>query len=202
VFGLNGNSDLDSEKLIAYEVGYRVQPRDDLNLDTTIFLNDYHDLVTFEPTTIKNQMHGQGYGFELAARWQPLNWLRFDAAYTFLKLNLNVDSGSFDGARAETLEGSDPHHRFSLRSGMDLGHNLDLDVVLRYTDELPSLAVPSYFAADVRLGWQAQKWLQLNLVGRNLTDSHHPEQSAGAGITGFTATELERSVLGEAVWTF
>jgi iron complex outermembrane receptor protein len=42
--------DLESETLIAYELGYRVQPRKDLFLDIAAFYNVYDDLIVDAPT--------------------------------------------------------------------------------------------------------------------------------------------------------
>lgn len=197
----HGNRDIAPEKLIAYELGYRVQPRSDLNLDAAVFWNTYEDLVTFEPTTFRNLMHGDGYGVELAARWQPVKWFHLDAAYTFLDLELQVDSNSIAGPDAKLIEGSDASNRFSIRSAVDLPHNVELDVIFRYSDALPALNVPDYFVSDVRIAWRPMKHLSLNLIGRNLFDSHHVEQP-GPGPHGELANEIQSSILGEAVWTY
>jgi len=88
-----GNGTFVSEKLLAYELGYRRQPTSRLFLDITAFYNRYTDLLSLEPGTpfteatpppahlivplfIRNGLHGEGYGVELAADWQPFDWWR------------------------------------------------------------------------------------------------------------------------------
>ncbi|MBC2694706.1 MAG: TonB-dependent receptor [Desulfobacteraceae bacterium] len=48
VSSLFGNNDFESEELIAYELGYRVQPMDRFSLDIVAFFNDYDNLRTYE----------------------------------------------------------------------------------------------------------------------------------------------------------
>jgi iron complex outermembrane recepter protein len=43
-----GDGDFDSEKLVAYELGYRIQPINQLTLDLTGFYNVYDDLRSLE----------------------------------------------------------------------------------------------------------------------------------------------------------
>ena len=63
----------DSEKLIAYEVGYRVKPVNNVTIDNTAFINDYQKLSTLEPGALdgfyspyyfSNLGKGKAYGFE------------------------------------------------------------------------------------------------------------------------------------------
>ena len=46
ILALRGSLDAGSENLLAYELGYRVMPRDDLSVDVTAFYNDYKDLAS------------------------------------------------------------------------------------------------------------------------------------------------------------
>jgi iron complex outermembrane receptor protein len=46
---LLGNRDYESEKLLAFELGYRTQPIEKLSLDITGFYNSYDDLRTVVP---------------------------------------------------------------------------------------------------------------------------------------------------------
>ena len=48
---VKGNPEFDSEKLIAYETGYRFRPTDRLSLDGTLFFNEYDKLRTGVPGT-------------------------------------------------------------------------------------------------------------------------------------------------------
>lgn len=93
LYSIIGDRDFDSEELIAYEIGYRFQPKDDLFIDIAVFYNDYDNLKTYEvgtpfldissaspflviPAIVDNKMNGETYGIELSAQWQALEWWR------------------------------------------------------------------------------------------------------------------------------
>ena len=103
---LLGNQDLLSEKLIAYELGYRIEPTRNLSFDVTAFYNFYDDLQApiagppgFEatpapphvliPLTWQNALSGQGYGTELSVQWKPLEDWRLIASYSWLQMHLS-----------------------------------------------------------------------------------------------------------------
>jgi len=204
-----GSHRIDSEKLIAYEVGYRVQPLPVLSLDSALFFNDYDDLRTLEfenpppgfvaAQRAHNRMRGETYGVELAANWQPVNWWRLRASYTFLDMDLHRESASNNPAN-ENPEGQSPHHQFSIRSGIDLPRNVEFDVGLRYVDALSALSVPSYFALDARLAWRPCRHVEFAVIGRNLLDDRHPEFRPTFIRT--LPVEVERSVFGKLTWHF
>jgi len=210
----SGDDDIESEKVIAYEVGYRVSPTEKLFLDFTGFFNQYTDLQTFEggfgsaffngtyfvvPFTAMNRMDGETYGFEVAGTYQAAEKWKLSAAYSFLQMQLHTNSGStstLDGS----VEGESPHNQFNLRSYLDLTDDLELDLILYYVDNLPSDDVPQYLRLDARLGWRIDKNTELSLIGRNLLERLHPEFKDSRG--GSFATEAERSFLVELVRRF
>lgn len=208
-----GSAAFESEKLLAYELGYRLQPVHQLFLDVTAFYNRYTDLLSLErgvpfteatpppghvlvPFFLRNGLHGESYGIELAADWQPFDWWRVSGAYAYLQLNLQRDQGSMDTTTALSTEGSSPHHQVSLRSFMTLPGDLEFDLVWRYVDRLPSQGVASYLTLDARLGWRPLPQLTIAVVGQNLLMDHHAEFGGGSSGT----TEIERSVYGKVTW--
>jgi len=212
-----GDPDFESEELIAHELGYRVLLRDRLSLDIATFYNVYDNLRTGEPgmpiprlspppahyvlpITADNKMYGETYGMEWAADWQALDEWRIHAAYTYLKMQLRVDEESGD-TWLEAAEEESPNHQFHLRSSMDLGRDLELDLGMRYVDDLPSLDVGSYFTLDARVGWRLHKDVELCVVGQNLSDGHHPEFGTPRFIHTFP-TEVERGVYSAVRWRF
>ena len=218
VVSLLGNNDFESEELIAYELGYHVQPMDRFSLDIAAFFNDYDNLHTLElkldesfyetsplpphfviPYTADNKMEGETYGVELAANWQALDWWRLQAAYTYLQIQLHTDRNS-ECILAEKTEGENPHHQIFFRSSMELFRNLEFDLWVRYADNLPSQDIGSYITLDARLGWRPFNDLELSVVGQNLLDSDHPEFSSYMLATPLT--EIERSVYGKITWSF
>jgi iron complex outermembrane receptor protein len=211
---VTGNDDFDSEKLIAYEAGYRTQPTDNLSLDLTAFFNDYDDLQTSKlessvdlmllqaviNTSPENKMEGETYGAELSAKWQPLNWINFQAAYSYLEIQLHLKQDGTQSPTAEDAEGNSPHHQVSMRTNMDLRENLELNLWLRYIDSLPNRNIDHYTTLDVRLGWRPLKNLEMALIGQNLLDDQHPEFTADYLDT--ESTEMERSFYGKITWEF
>ncbi len=117
--------------------------------------------------------------------------------YSFLRMQLHTDV-----AGGEAAEGTSPHNRAYLRSSWDLACHLQFDMTLRYVDSLSSeglagsLAVPSYTAMDLRLGWRPNQCFEAAVVGQNLLDSHHLE-FFGAGTP---ATEVDRGVYATVTW--
>ena len=80
------------------ELGYRLQPTSRLFFDATAFYNRYMDLLSLEPGTpfsetisppahviaplfLRNGLHGEGYGIELAVEWQPFDVWRVSSIY-------------------------------------------------------------------------------------------------------------------------
>ncbi len=205
---IHGNPNMESEKLIAYEIGYRVQPIDQLKVDLTGFYNDYDDLRTIEPllpgpvspSIVKNKLFGETYGVELSATAQVTRQWRVQGSYSYFDAQLHREPGSRDTSTEKIDEGSSPHNQFFIRSLLDVGWNIQFDSTLRYVDVLPVPKVPSYITLDLRLAWSPRKDLEFAVVGRNLLDDRHPEFAPT--FIGTQKTEVERSVYGMVVWRY
>jgi iron complex outermembrane recepter protein len=203
---LAGGPDFDSESVVAYEIGYRVQLRPKISASVSTFFNDYDDLRSVRtnppPAIIANDIEGETYGFELDTTYQVLDWWQLRAGYTMVKGDLREKSDRQDlnNARSET---TDPEHQLSLQSLMNLPGNVEVDAHLRWVDRLPAVSnrsrdeVPSYFSLDLRVGWHPTENLELFLVGQNLLDEQHPEFG-----TGQNRHEIQRSVYGKVTWRF
>ncbi|HEY0512604.1 MAG TPA: TonB-dependent receptor [Thermoanaerobaculia bacterium] len=202
---LEGSSDFLSEELLAYEVGYRVQPRTGMVFDISTYYNVYDHLRSYEPAaapavfpySFRNRLSADTWGFEARASLQAASWWRLHAAYAFLDKILSLDPASYDPTGGK-LEGNDPRSRFLVRSQMDLPAGLELDGTLRYMGRLPSPVVPAYTELDLRLGWQAAAGLDLSLVGQNLLHARHPEFGADSPLR----EEVQRSLFGKVTWRF
>lgn len=215
-----GDSSFDSEDLLAYELGYRVRPCERVALDFATFYNEYSRLATITtgapvagpvpdtlvvPEAFGNDSSAQTCGFEAAANWQMLDWWRWQANYTWLHVHLQVDDASTTSP--EIQPGGSPQQQFSVRSLMDLPHQVQLDAALRYVDRLTIMPVtsstvvhvPDYFSLDVRLGWKPTKNLEFSIVGQDLLSGEHlefvPELPS-------QTTEVGRSVYGKITLTF
>lgn len=149
---LFGNKDIDSEKLRAWEMGYRSEPKHNLSVDIATFFNRYDDLSTNEtsfgiegtpmPThavirsTFDQQMKGETRGMELTTNWQAQpNW-RVTASYSWLKFNLELKSASTDISKVEDVESPVPRHQFQLHSHWDIQPQLQMDIGLYHTQNI------------------------------------------------------------------
>jgi iron complex outermembrane receptor protein len=201
---LEGSRDFESEDLLAYELGYRIQPNPELLFDLAAFYDVYDDLRSQEPPpdtpfpiVLRNKLNAETWGAELRMNAQPRPGLRFQAAYARLEKHLHLDAGSRDPSGG-LAEGNDPEDRVSLRSSFDLPEKVELDAWMRYVGALPQPRVDAYTELDLRLGWHASEALELSLVGANLLHSHHEE----FGPAGPFREAVERSVYGKVTWRF
>jgi len=205
-----GYRNMDPEEVLAYELGYRAKATDKLILDVTGFFNDYEEIQAAErtaniampgytiwPNMMGNNMHGETYGFEMAATYQATQNWRLNAGYTFLQMQLHPDKPGVTRDAAE--EGQSPHNQFHLRSRYDLCDDLELDFSLNYVDNLPEGNIPHYLRFDARLGWHLTENLELSVVGQNLFDSRHPEFG---GEAGQTSTEAEQGAYLKLTYRF
>ena len=195
---LVSDPNFDSEKLIAFELGYRVRPADKLTLSLATFYNEYDQLRSvngvFPAQIIANDFEGETYGVELSGNWQATDWWRMRGGYTYVQKDLRPTSAA---ATLSVREGNDPQNQFLLQSIVDLPAHFQFDVVARYVDTLGNPNVPSYFTCDVRVAWRYKDRLEISLVGQNLWDNQHPEFGAAA-----SRQEIPRSIYGKVTWRF
>lgn len=213
---LFSSDDYESEELLAYELGYRLQPNSRVSLDIAAFFNNYSNLRTLEPGdpfpetsptpthitvpfTADNKMKAEVYGMEVAIDWLAFDWWRLQVAYTYLQMQLHLDDDSRDTI-SEGAEGESPHNQISVRSSMYLPMDLELNLWTRYVDSLPSQNIDSYVTLDVRLGWMPHKQLEVSIVGQNLFDNNRLEFKPDFIDT--SPTEVERAVYGSIIWRF
>jgi iron complex outermembrane receptor protein len=199
----NGNPEIESLELLAYELGYRIQPTDRLSFDVAGFYNSYRNFsigqegtpyyegtptphLIFPLTTI-NGASGETYGVEISSDWRVMDGWRLSGSYSFLEVQLDGFSSGTEG------EGKDPQNNVTLRSSMDLPWNLQLDLWGRYVDQLPAYNIPGYFDLDARLGWRPRKYLELAIVGQNLLDASRLEFE-GSDFDRTIATQVQRGV--------
>jgi len=209
-----GNPDLASEKLIAYELGYRIELARKCSLDVTAFYNDYDQLIlpmpgavvplepgllpphTLIPAYNQNAGSGQSYGTEFSAHWNVTDSWHLTASYSWMKMQFNVDNPLLD---------SSPVNQFQIRSALDLPGNLEFNSALFFVDSveapygLGEAIIPSYVRLDLGLVWHPAKNLELGIWGQNLIKERHAEFTS---YKTSLVTETPRSIMGRITWRF
>lgn len=176
---IHGGPDFKSEKLAAYELGYRAQPTDKLFLSIATFYNRYNDLYSVEPlpgTLTYETMNGvQGFsnGLELSGTYQLLKKWRLKGGYTYFFKRLENKPGHVSDF--STL-GDDPKNEFLIQSIADLPAHLQFDVVARYVSTRPNPSAPDYFTCNAHLAWAGKKF-EIAVTGQNLWRNKHTEYS-------------------------
>ncbi|HEX5005803.1 MAG TPA: TonB-dependent receptor [Hyphomonadaceae bacterium] len=171
---------IDSEVLLAYELGYRTRPTSASSVSANLYYHDYEGVRTVNltppgvlPAAYGNGLNGPVYGLEL---WGDVDinpdW-RLSAGVTLMKSDLEAEPLAID------LNGSglDPDYQVFLRSHAELAPNWTLDLDLRAIDEVHP-QVPSYVELGARLAWRVNN-VEIALVGANLLDESHPESING-----------------------
>ena len=178
----------DSEKVIAYELGYRMKPVDQLLVSFATFYNRYTDLRSLDsnsspalPIILANSQRAESWGFEIFGNFQATQWWRLRGGYTRFDKSIYATSPKVLPA-SSAFEGVDSKNQFMFQSIMDLPKNLQLDLTGRYADVLPAVTptiprVPAYFTFDARLAWRF-KLFEISVVGQNLLEDEHSETGA------------------------
>jgi iron complex outermembrane receptor protein len=208
---LFGNDDLVSEKLLAFELGYRAEPVSAFSADVALFFNIYDDLRTTElgtpgfvalpvphiavPLTFDNRMSARSYGAEVALRAQPLDGLRLLGTYSFLHLNLDPDSDT-TAREPEVDERKSPRHQAFLGASADLPADVTFDLGIRYVSALRD--VHAYIEIDARIAWKPLSNLEIAIVGQNLARPHHREFAVDD--LGGELSDVERGAYLSVTW--
>lgn len=206
---LNGNPDVESERLNSYELGYRIEPSRTLSFDLATFYNQYSDLLRFVtnasfaqgpitvfPQTIQNSGSAQTWGAELSGQWKVTDNWRLMASYSWLHVNLHPDAPAFQG---------NPQQQFQLRSYLDLPGNTEFNGAIYYVDRqtaasgLDTATIPAYVRLDLGLVWRPTQSLEIGVWGQNLIDDRHAEFPS---LKSSTQTEIPREILGKITWRF
>lgn len=197
---LVGNPDFQTEKVTAYEIGYRGLPASWLSLSVSGFYDEYDDLRTVEITPVTllplmwgNRLKGETYGIEGWADIQVASWWRLSPGLRSLHKDLRFKEGAI-GLLGVEQAGNDPRWRAYLKSSMDLNRSITFDAFARYVTELPDPQTDAYFELSARVAWDITPSWQLALSGFNLLHARHVEYAPPTG------AQIERSFFIEARW--
>jgi iron complex outermembrane receptor protein len=179
-----------SEKLTAYEAGYRGELFPNLSLSVSLFYNiyddlrsDFYDIATVVPIQLRNGISGDSYGVESWGKYGLTDWWRLGAGFSWLQRAEKVKPGDLDLTFGQSL-GQDPTYQAQLRSEMNILDDWELDVALRSIGHVKirsavtgatAVLVGAYTEADLRAGWHATESLELTLDAFNLLHQRHLE---------------------------
>lgn len=170
-----------SEKLVAFEAGYRGQPTRFTSLSVSVFFNRYYDLRSVRfignpfPLQLANDLRGNAYGVEVWGTQQLTPWWRLSAGAFWLKRDFGIRPGGMDLGAASL--GRDPGYQFTLRSQITLPHGFTLDTGLRAIDALENPHIDGYVEADARIGYSFGNGVEVFAVGDNLLHASHLESN-------------------------
>jgi iron complex outermembrane receptor protein len=207
------NDALDSERVLAREIGWRFQTSRRIYFDVAAFANSYEGLVVSERfatvletdpapahlTSMKrrgNLMGGDTFGIELAPSWQVADWWRLSGAYTWLQMNLR---SAAVGQTGQTKEGDSPGQQLQVRSFMQWRPNFSFAAELYYVDSLSNQGVPSYLRLDMRFAWCPTDNVDASIGGTNLLDERHAEFRNRYAVV---PQDARRGIYGKLIWHF
>jgi iron complex outermembrane receptor protein len=209
---ISGNKDLDTERVIGAEVGYRALLRSNFYVDVTTFHNDYANLLDLGRGPIETRqtdgitytaflfpwvdaIDGTTRGVELAPDWQLSSRLRLRGSYSFVSIELAEDARGSQ-TLLPALEGSTPRHQVVLQGLANPVGPLQVDPIYRYVSARRAPSVPAYHALDVHVAWPFASGLELSVVGQNLLQAHHVEWTRDPG----PAVAIRRAALVSLTW--
>lgn len=179
---------VDSEELVAYEVGYRIQPTKSVSLDIATFYNDYSRLLTstfgtptvmgggaylLQPLVTVNNGAASSLGYEITAKVDATQNWQLTGSYTYLDLKIDDNGGV-----GFSFVGKQPKNQFNIRSTYLFPYNVEMTNSLYYVDQLSSIDIPGYYRFDTKVSYEVLKGMEVSLVGQNLLDNRHSEFSS------------------------
>ena len=209
---LQGNHELKSETLLAYELGARADLSENVSLDISSYYNIYQEIISPKPGTpfveggtqltipsyFTNANDYDSCGVEIALQWQPNDWWKLRGGYSYIRF-------FGDGVEDSLVVKATPEHQATLRSQLAIGRDIDLDLWGRYVGAnsypsfMKSVHIPAYTTLDIRLAWRPLAGVELSLVGQNLLERRHIETVSDLSDVRH---EVERTVYGKVAWAF
>ena len=204
-YRIQGGGKVVSEKLLAFESGYRAQLAPGLALSAAAFVNTYDDLRSLEPLTpplafpvqASSGLRGRSSGVEFTADWHVTDRWRLRAGQTEMRVHSEPQAGTKGDRGTRDSIARDPNRQVSLRSFLALAEKWECDAAVRYVAPINYQMVPGYTEADLRIGWRPAAAWELSLLGQNLVHRHHAEFN----IPG-ARRELQRAVFVKASCRF
>ncbi len=173
--------DFQSEKLTAYEAGWRAQPVRRLSLSLSAYYNVYDDLRTESytpgpilPISLANGGHGITYGLEGWGKYEVMTGWRLSAGFNLLHKDFKLKPGYNDFTDL-AVAGQDPDYQAQIRSEWNISDTVEFALAFRRVGKVDTAPVPAYSEADAHIGWRVTRTLMLSVDGLNLLNPRHLE---------------------------
>lgn len=197
-----GNPDIESEELLALELGHRWTASPTVSFDTAVFYNFYDRTLTTSigtptletqgttpylelPVNFMNDGEADLYGMEVVANWRPIDTLALQGWYSLLQGDLT---------------GGDANYQMALRAQYDVSPTVSVDVMGRIVSELATSDIDGYGEVNARVAWRPRPNVELALTGQNLLRDERTEFT-NDGFLNFS-NKVERSVFGSLTVRF
>lgn len=209
---LQGQHDIESEDLLAWELGSRFTCTSSVSCDLSLFYHDYDNLQGARQQTpgvttidgqpvyvvnyvVNNNFAGYSYGAELATNWQVNPASAVKLAYSFLDMNMEQgNSGEI------TMPERYTQHQISLQYGLNINRDWNVNCWLTYNDGIKSQDISPRWDMQLRLGWQPRKNWELELIGHNLL--HDDKTEIYSELFSMQSSRSERGVLLRATYKY
>lgn len=205
-----GNSSLDEEKILSYEVSYYHRFSEGLTLNASIFYNDYRDLIdNTQSGPMENVADAHQYGGEVEFDFILTDWLTGFANYAYQTIDRD-DFGHLD---------VDPEHK--VNGGLTARyHQWSANVLFHYVDsyyeiyltanpvfgriEPAPVKVDAYVTVDARIGYLINDNLEIALAASNLFKDRHYESNSPNSDAGnwHTGDPIGRRITGSVNFKF
>ncbi len=213
---LKGDPKAESEPMIAYEAGQRVQVGKRVSFDLSGFYNDYRrfscevnlspyfvpatggDAAYLElPIQFSDGCRAVSYGAELSTTWKVSDRWRLIGGYSWLRVHVHPkDSQSIQLAH---YEGTSPHQQSLLRSELDLTRRIQLDTALYVYGAMPQIGIPRQIRPDARLGWKISRNVDLSV---GVQDATRPYAAEFLSTRLMEILQIHRNFYGKLTWRF
>jgi iron complex outermembrane receptor protein len=215
------NPQLRNEFVTAFEGGLRLEPSRHWDFDLAVFRNQYDDAFILDADQVRleagpapahllipfrfgNNSKIRSYGFEVFARWRPVDSWRLVGSYSRLNIR-EIDPG-----RAEYVESlihqSSPRNLASLRSSWNLPGRIEIDLSAQFVGATVATGFlrrgemfPSFLRPDARIEWKANDRTRLSFGVQNAIDGDRYEFDAESLSV---ASKAGRNVYGKLAWAF
>ncbi|MDD2724269.1 MAG: TonB-dependent receptor [Methylovulum sp.] len=210
-----GNKAMQSEKMLAYDWGWRAQLGPRLSADVALYYYDYHNILSGTPSALDasrivsgyllqtyaftNYGSADVYGGEASVDWRVTDTWKLRATYSQTEQRFRLSKLAPAGT-GKLFDGGFPAHQAMLWSMHQLTPQINVDLWWRYVDGFKeNPPVQAFHELDARLARRFRHGLELALVGRNLLETQHVE--FGSYLFSIP-TAAQREVYATLSWNF